>query len=260
MMRSCLVAVMTMLVLAAPLARGASDYTDSWWAPAEPGWGVNLAQQAGFVFATFFVYALDGKSTWFAANMTRDGTSDRFTGPLYRTNGTWFGAPAWSGYQFAQAGTATFTATSSTTGTLAYDVDGVTVSKSIQRFTLVPLSVTGLYVGGLSGRRTGCLASGAIVETMQFDVLHSAVDNSIRIDQLPTRNGQVVCRMQGTAVQTGKLLTVDNASYSCTDGWDRPARIFNLRATPAGFEGQWFSDGGNGCSESGQFSGVSQFP
>ena len=65
MMRSCLVAVVMALLLGAPAARGAGDYTDSWWIPAEPGWGVNLTQQAGFVYATFFVYALDGKSTWF---------------------------------------------------------------------------------------------------------------------------------------------------------------------------------------------------
>jgi hypothetical protein len=61
-------------------------------------------------------------------------------------------------------------------------------------------------------------------------------------------------------VQTGKLLTITNASYGCIDGWSAPARVYNLRPTPGGFEAQWFSDAGGGCTESGQLSGVTQSP
>lgn len=263
MLRSTAVAAVLVFALLASPARAINDYTDTWWTPAEPGWGVNLAQQANSVFATFYVYGLDGKSIWFTAQMTRDGIGERFAGNLYRISGTWYGAPAWSGYQIAQAGTASFTATSSTSGTLVYTVDGVNVSKSIERLTLAPLSVAGLYVGGVSGRRSGCQASGAIVDATQLDVAHSTLTNELRIDQLstrPDRLGQLVCRMEGRTVQLGKVLTVEGATYACTDGWNAPARIFNLRPTPTGFEGQWFSDAGNGCSESGQFSGVTQFP
>jgi hypothetical protein len=250
-------------LLASP-ARAITDYTDTWWTPSEPGWGINLTHQANAVFGTFYVYGQDGKSIWFTAQMTRDGTGERFTGSLYRINGTWYGAPTWNGYQIAPAGTATFTATSSTSGTLVYSVDSVNVTKTIERITLAPLSVAGVYIGGLSGRRNGCQASSVpIVDAVQFDVLHSTLTNDLRIDQLSTKPltlGQLVCRMEGRTVQTGKVLTVESATYSCVDGWSSPARIFNLRPTPAGFEGQWFSDGGNGCSESGQFSGVTQFP
>ena len=155
---------------------------------------------------------------------------------------------------------ATFTATSSTAGTLIYSVDGVEVTKSIERTTLVPVSIAGLYVGGVSGRRTGCATSGTIVDTMQFAILHSSVTGDLRIDQLSARTGLLVCRMEGRALQSGKLLTVSGASYSCVDGWAGPAHIFNLRPTSGGFEGQWFSDAGGGCTESGQLSGVTQTP
>lgn len=238
----------------------AIDYTDIWWTPAEPGWGVNLAQNGNAVYATFYVYAGDARSTWFSALMTRDGTGERFTGQLNRTTGTFYGAPAWSGYTVSGVGTATFTATSSTTGTLSYTVDGATIAKSIERITLEAVSVAGTYIGGVSGRRSGCTVSGTFVETKQFQVLHSTLDGSIRIDQTSTSTGALVCRMQGTAVQTGKVLTVNAASYECTDGWSAPARVFNLRPTPGGFEGQWFSDAGGGCTEAGQLSGVTQFP
>lgn len=254
------VALLGCAALLASPARAINDYTDTWWTPAEPGWGINLTQQANSVFGTFYVYGQDGKSIWFTAQMTRDGTGERFTGSLYRINGTWYGDPSWNGYQIAPAGTATFTATSSTSGTLVYSVDSVNVSKTIERITLAPLSVAGVYIGGVSGRRSGCTSSGNIIDLMQFDILHSTLTNDLRIDQISPTTGQVVCRMEGKVVQTGKLLGIGSATYSCVDGWDRPARIFNLRPTPAGFEGQWFSDGGNGCSESGQFSGVTQFP
>ena len=135
------------------------------------------------------------------------------------------------------------------------------MSKSSERLTLAPLSVAGLYIGGVSGRRFGC-GSGPdrIIDPMQFDVQHSTISNEIRIDHVSTVTFELVCRMEGRVTQLGKVLTVSNASYACVDGWEAPARIYNLRPTPAGFEGQWVSDAGEGCSESGQFSGVTQFP
>ncbi|MCC7121605.1 MAG: hypothetical protein IT493_08630 [Gammaproteobacteria bacterium] len=249
-----------LLALVTLPARGDIDFTDTWWTPAEPGWGANLQQQHHSIYVTFYVYGNDGRPTWLAALLARDGTRERFTGTLFRTTGTYFGAPAWSGYTSAPAGTASFTGTSSTTGTLAYTVDGVAVTKTIERITLAPLTVAGLYIGGVSGRRSGCAASGSIIETKQIEILHATATGDIRIDQISTSTGALVCRMQGIAVQTGKLLTVDNATYTCTDGWNAPARIYNLRPTPGGFEAQWLSDAGGGCTESGQLSGVTQFP
>jgi hypothetical protein len=241
-------------------ALAATDYTDTWWTPAEPGWGVNLTQNGNAIYVTFYVYGIDGKATWFAALLNRDGTGERFTGTLNRISGTYFGAPAWNGYTIAAAGTATFTASSSTTGTLAYTVDAVSVSKAVERITLDTLNVAGTYIGGVSGRRSGCSVSGAIRDPILVEILHSTLSGDIRIDQRSTSTGALVCRMEGKAVQAGKVLTVANATYTCTDGWNAPARVYNLRPTPGGFEAQWFSDAGGGCTESGQFSGVTQFP
>lgn len=241
-------------------AWSAIDYTDSWWTPAEPGWGANLAQQANTIFVTFYVYGNDGKATWFTALLARDGNGERFTGVLNRTSGTPFAALNWNGYGIAPAGSATFTATSSTAGTLAYSVDGFNVTKTIERITLAPLNVAGVYLGGVSGRRSGCQGAAVILDPIQIEVLHLTSTGAIRIDQRSTTTGALFCRMEGVAVQTGKLLTINNASYNCGDGWNKPARVFNLRPTPGGFEAQWFSDGGGGCTESGQLSGVTQTP
>lgn len=238
-------------------AHAATDYTDTWWNPAEPGWGINLTQQNHFVFGTFYLYAPDGKATWFTAQMLRDGTADRFSGPLYRVQGTWFGAPVWQGNQIAQSGTATFTATSAYEGTLAYSVDGLQITRNVQRQTLVPVSIAGSYRGAVAGTRSGCESNGKFTDFVDLEVLHSPATGTLRISQYSASTGRLVCRMEGTAIQSGKLLLADGASYSCPDtGWDKPARIYNIRPTTAGFEAQWFSDGGNGCSENGDMSGV----
>lgn len=254
------VALAALVIVAAVPARAASDYTDLWWTPSESGWGINLAQQGTLIYATFYLYGQDGRPTWYSALLTRVGTTERFTGPLLRYSGTWFGAPVWSAPTNAQVGTATFAASSTTAATLSYTVDGLAVEKQIERTVLQAIGIDGVYIGGVSGRRSGCSGPGAIIDPMQFDVVHSTQTGSIRIDHLSATTGALICRMQGTAVQIGKLLTVDNADYDCTGGWSSVARIYNLRPTPAGFEGQYFADAGGGCTESGQFSGVTQFP
>jgi hypothetical protein len=242
-------------LLALPL-HAATDYTDTWWNPNEAGWGINLTQQVNSVYGTFYVYAQDGRATWYAALMTREGLGDRFTGTLYRFTGTWFGAPTWQGNQSVLAGTATFTATSANTGTLAYTADGVTVTKSIERIFLQALNVAGNYRGAAAGTRSGCTASGSFTDPVDIEILHSPVTREIRIDQYSHNDGSLVCRMEGTTVQFGKLLLVDSAGYSCTDGWNSPARIYNLRPTSTGFEAQWVSNAGGGCEENGELSGV----
>lgn len=85
------------LLLAISLATSAlgavaADHTDIWYAPAEPGWGVNLVQSDNFIFATFFVYSQNGSPTWYTAQLTWDGAR-MYSGGLYATGGTWFATP-----------------------------------------------------------------------------------------------------------------------------------------------------------------------
>ena len=43
-MRLVLCGLLAVAALVARPASAISDYTDLWWTPAEPGWGINLAQ------------------------------------------------------------------------------------------------------------------------------------------------------------------------------------------------------------------------
>ncbi len=113
---------------------------------------------------------------------------------------------------------------------------------------MVGLSVAGDYRGAVAGTRSGCSVNGRFTDLIDFLVLHSPTTGEIRIDQYNANTGVRVCRMEGKARQLGKLLLVEDASYDCGASWsEKRARIYNLRRTPTGFEGQWFSDGGGGA-------------
>ena len=47
-----------------------NNYSDVWWNPNESGWGVNISQQADFLFVSFFVYGPIGQPFWHTAQLT----------------------------------------------------------------------------------------------------------------------------------------------------------------------------------------------
>src|SRR4051794_40192100 len=128
----------------------AADYTDIWYTPAEPGWGVNLVQADNFLFLTFFIYGSDFRPTWYTGQLTWDGA--KYTGGLYLTQGTYWALP-WSPANHPPAqlvGTATFTpGPNAYQATLQYSVNGVgAVTKVVERQTLTSIALGGTYAGG----------------------------------------------------------------------------------------------------------------
>ncbi len=111
----------------------ATNYQDLWWNPAESGWGVNIAHQGDVLFATLFTYDASGKGMWLVmSNGNRIGTGT-YSGTLYLTAGPAFNTSPWPGATSTPVGTMTFAFSSGNAGTLTYSVNGVTVTKSIQR-------------------------------------------------------------------------------------------------------------------------------
>jgi hypothetical protein len=248
--------------LAAALpARAATDYTDIWWSQGggESGWGINLAQNASTIFATFYVYSMAGAPVWYTALLTRT-VGETFTGPVYATSGAaWFGAPVWvPPSATAAVGSAAFAGLTPYRGTLTYTIDSVPVSKTIERTTLAPLNVSGTYLGAVTGRRSNCPVSGRILDPMQFVITQSGSPGVVRIEQLSTVDGAPVCTMEGTGIQHGGLIDIPDAAYACIDISGAAAHVIGLRPTATGFEARWVSDLGGGCTESGNLSGATQ--
>ena len=116
----------------APLA----NHEDLWWNPAESGWGINLAQQGDVIFATLFTYDATGRGVWFVMSAGTRNADGSYSGALYRTTGPAFDAVPFTpigAANVAQVGTMQLRFSDGVHGTLAYTVDGISVTKAIER-------------------------------------------------------------------------------------------------------------------------------
>jgi murein DD-endopeptidase MepM/ murein hydrolase activator NlpD len=112
------------------------NYSDLWWNPAEPGWGINLSHQGETLFATWFTYQDDGAGMWLAMPQGAAQAGGAFAGALYRTTGVPFslidGAPA-SDPSPALVGSARIAFEGPDAAAFSYTVNGVSQQKALQR-------------------------------------------------------------------------------------------------------------------------------
>ncbi|HEY4998766.1 MAG TPA: hypothetical protein VII36_06470, partial [Usitatibacter sp.] len=111
----------------------ATNYQDLWWNPSEPGWGLNVTHHGDIVFATLFTYDASGQGTWFVLSNAIKNSAGTYSGSLYATTGPAFNASPWTATTATSVGTMTLAFTSGNAATLTYSVNGVQVTKSIQR-------------------------------------------------------------------------------------------------------------------------------
>jgi len=119
----------------------ATNYQDLWWATpggSESGWGINLTEQGGIIFGTWFTYDLDGTPLWLSVTATKTATGS-YSGTLYQTYGPAFNAVPFDPARVTRkmVGTATFTFSDGANGTFAYTVNGVSQVKAITREVFV---------------------------------------------------------------------------------------------------------------------------
>jgi hypothetical protein len=258
--RRLLASLAVAFVLATPARAIDPDYSDIWWGPAgaETGWGVNFAQSPGFIFATFFIYAIDGKQQWVSAEMIQTGAG-RYSGALYKCTGTYFGIP-WvpANHGCTIAGTSTFVAESVVRGNLTYTVDGIQVVKTIERLSLTPIDVGGTFIGGMLIKNSAQCNGGASTTPYARQLIVTEKAASVVELAVITLGGTTECVMEGVTVQTGRVRTMPNGTYTCGD-FESTVAISDLRRTSnAGIEVAWTAPLGNGCVETGTISAVPQ--
>jgi hypothetical protein len=251
------------LALFAALPAGAStDYTDIWWAAggAEPGWGVNFAQQEHAIFATFYIFGPSGAPVWYTALLTRT-FGETFTGPVHASSGTWFGAPWVSPPPATAVGSAMFIASSPHRGAFNYRIDTVQVARTIERFAFVPLSIDGAYLGANAGAYSGnCPAStpATFIDTRQLIVSQSGNPGTVTIEfRQAVSPFASVCTMEGAGTQFGRMITIANGSYICPGFPTIPVTVQSIRPLDDGIEMRWEADDA-GCVERGRAAGVKQ--
>jgi hypothetical protein len=213
---------------ASPLTYTASDL---WWNPSESGWGLNVIHQGNTIFATMYVYGLDGQPRWYAAtNLVTEGDGanhDRpltFTGALHEATGPALGTPFDPSRVVArQVGTMTFELSGPNAASVRYTVDGVSVFKLLQRSTFRVMNLAGTYVG--------------------YHVHPSGTNEevSISIQQFGTSitmttQGSVTgfCNYSGTLTPMGQLSSV-TGTFQCTGGRSGSFAMIDIDMTQPGF-------------------------
>jgi len=233
----CCVVVLALAVSGVRASTSSSEITDMWWSPGESGWGVNVVLQRDVAFLTFFVYDTMGNPVWYTSNaqLATDG-STVWNGLLYATSGPWFGGPFAAGnVHVRQAGTVSFAIAQLDQATLTYTVDGVPVSKIVERQTWTNEDYSGEYLGGYSITDSNCTQAN-LNGLEEAGGSLSVAQNGSAITVTATLS-QGTCTFSGTYAQTGKLGQV-TGNYTCTSGVKGEFALIEMTPTISGFSGR----------------------
>ncbi len=233
-----------------------TNFTDQWWNPNESGWGASILQQHDTLFVDLFVYGPDNRPVWYTAAVYFQPQSPGtvFSGDLYTATGPWFATfynPA--AFMPRRVGTLQFDANSTDFATLTYTVDGVLVTKSVQRQLWTYEDFTGSYYGGLVYDQSACanpVNNGHVEEFGAFQIDHPA-NNTFTLT-LQSNFGN--CTIAGNYSQLGHMGSV-NTNYSCTYGINGTMTLYELERTDTGMTGRFVASN-NACSASGSLGGV----
>jgi hypothetical protein len=233
-----LLAVASLFLSPAYATSFSTDHSDLWWNPNESGWGLQVVQTGSVIFVTMFVYDQNGNPIWYTAT----GHSLRafvWTGDLYQTSGPWFGTAPFNpgAITLTKVGTLTFDVSPPTgsvySGNLTYSVNGVIVTKRIQRQTLTFDNFGGTYQGMFKQvlTCTDPAKSGTFDVPVTVIITHGGGTTFTMVwtDQSAT------CTFPGTYEQYGRLGLVQTQNYSCTDGTAGTFHLFEMYVNITGF-------------------------
>ncbi len=119
---------------------GSDNYSDLWWNPMEAGWGLTLSHQGDLIFALWYTYGSGGRDQWVSGARMELQTDGSFSGELQRPLSgvplAQIAGPATT-FPVPVVGGASLLFNDDSTATFTYTLDGVTQSKTIQRFVVV---------------------------------------------------------------------------------------------------------------------------
>ena len=244
-----------------------TDVTDIWWPDNEPGWGIQLIQNADIIFATMFVYGPDGEPLFFVATLEKAVGADSWTGGLFQASGTFFAEP-WNPADRSeiQAGTMTFVLTGIGTGTLSYSVGPSSIVKSISRQPLKLEDNSGDYrmTHTWSPAGPGCTASDA------YSPAAGPVNGDLAIARINADTATVsltwvlapvdTCSMTASYSQVGRLGAY-SGNLSCSpSGKTGTLTLFEVANRVKMLTGRYIMDWSYGCVRTGQFTAIMPAP
>jgi hypothetical protein len=214
-----------LLVVFLAESSSAQDWGDGWWDPSESGWGMNVIHQSDVMFVCLYVYDQDGSPHWYSASLYA-GISNTYgfttyQGQLVATTGPWFGGtynP--QAVNIREVGSMTFSPSTAYRAELSYTVDGVAVSKQIERFTFRHIPLSGFYHGATVVKSNNCPIGPApgTVGTISMDISETANPGTAsgQITAINYEDGTYSCTMSGTYQQFGAIY--EATTNDCLNG------------------------------------------
>jgi hypothetical protein len=210
------------------------DGNDLWIVPGESGWGLNLFHQGDTLFASLFVYGVDGKARWYTASslVGTDGgpLHDRpavYTGALHESTGPAIGtAFDPSRVTRRQVGTLSVELGRQKLSTdtqirnyayVRYDIDGVQVTKQAFPFSFVAMGLTGNYTGYVGNAEQNF---GVVLNNGSFS--------------MTTVTSGASCNYTGRQEPDGSLFHVEG-SYTCSNLQSGAFTMTDIDVTRHGF-------------------------
>jgi hypothetical protein len=242
-----------------------ADQSDLWWNPSESGWGIQFVQRGNLIFATMFVYDPSHVPIWYGGTLYPSGASFTWSGANYETSGPWFGNVPFDPMQVTNrvVGTMTWASTSTTTGTLTYTVDGISVTKLLTRQTLIFDDFSGNFQGAIHRAATSCsnpannttteLSAGLFIG--QVNSPGSAAMTITTSDSLGA-----MCNYSGPLSQAGQMGSIVG-TYSCNNGDGGNFSMFELQVNISGITGRLAQNSSlTACVSNGWFGAMRNSP
>lgn len=245
---------------ATALSASASNFSDLWWNPAQPGTGLQIVQQGDTAFVTLFTYGSNGEPFWVVAPdarvyaLTANGLP-AFRGTLYRTRGSAFSAPFDpAASQVIPVGELYLTPSADNALALEYTVGNVTVMRDLVRQTFaLPVAAT-RYAGNFKLRMShpsGGQPYGTREYNADFELdVNDAGEGVLRVSDAI----QGLCDHRGPYVQTGRYGSF-GGRYSCESGESGTFEVTRLEFSDQGVTGQLATAGRDGIGR-GRFGAV----
>jgi len=247
------------LVLFCATAALATDKTDLYYIPAESGWGMTIANQGDTIFVTAYVYDSARLPTWFVGTGGLVSTDSQgvnlYGGDWYSVRGPYYGSGTFdpSTVNATKVGTFTYRELTVTAGQISYTVNGIAVTKTVQRQTLQNNpNVNGNYAGAYFSSISGCpVASGNGLVGTFFTMSASGTPVATTFTIAFQDGSGTVCAASGPYTQAGRMGTV-TGTWSCSGAINGNSTMFEIESGLNGVSARFHNTFG-GCVENGHF-------
>jgi hypothetical protein len=220
--------------------QGVGSLTDLWWVPSESGWGLNIVEQGNTLFGTLFVYGAGGFPKWYSASSMRfDGS--RWVGSLYESTGPYYGTSFnASAVTRREVGAISFDSIGRDAARVEISIDGVTVTKVLNRATFRFNDMAGSYDGHVVVVPPNTSMGGIPTGTTTFEVSDTSTGTTLRTH---AAGGDCTWIGQDSLSQQYGQQRLVAGTYTCSNGGTGRFFLSDIEVTFSGFTGMLTADG-----------------